>query len=222
MDTPSNVAFQFDFAVAPEGKATAALSLDEESISELDDGDLLIEGWAADFSGIDRQGENFAPGAFKRGIDTFLQNSGSLCFHHNRDQAIGRVLELEEVDGKGLYMKARVDKQEPTSPLWHVYNGVKKGSIRNLSCGGFFRRERTPQGLRITDMDFTELSVTPVSCHARTSFAVVAGKALTDGISEAAVEDGELRESDRQEISYLLEQLQTIFSTIAKRGSGSS
>lgn len=176
---PDTFAFQYGFALAPEGKAAEDTAvLDTDSVVELDDGDLLIEGWAANFEGLDRQNENFTDGAFKRGIKSFLANGGPLCFHHKFDHNIGRVLELEEVEGKGLRMRARVDKQEPTSPLHYIYNGIKKGSIRGLSVGGFFKRKLTEAGYRIADMDFTEISVTPVAVHPKTSFAVVAGKAL--------------------------------------------
>ncbi|HST43481.1 MAG TPA: HK97 family phage prohead protease, partial [Conexibacter sp.] len=79
--------------------------------TELDSGDLIIEGWAAVFDGVDRQGENFAEGAFQRGIRTFLDRQASLNWHHRHEIGIGKVLELREVEGKGLWMRARVDYQ---------------------------------------------------------------------------------------------------------------
>lgn len=216
--------FTFGFGVAPEGKAaTESVSVDADSITELDDGDLLIEGWAANFEGLDRENENFSEGAFQRGIKSFLDNQGSLCFHHKRDQAVGRVLDLREVEGKGLYMKARVDRQEPTSPLYHIYNGVKKGSIRGLSVGGFFKRKLTPQGWRIADMDFTEISVTPVPVHPATAFAVVAGKALSDIIDVPNIPDideGEIRADDLSSIIFSLDNLTRTLERINKRGEG--
>ena len=148
------------------------------SARELDTGDLIIEGWAADFSGIDREGENFIEGAFQRGIKAFLSRQASLNYHHRNEYGIGKVLELREVEGKGLWMRARVDYQPESSPLRWIYNGIKKGTYNALSVGGFFRRKLTAAGWRIADMDFTEISVTPVPVHPGTSFAVVAGKAL--------------------------------------------
>lgn len=173
------VAFTYGFAL--EGKAAT-----DTIVTELEDGDLLIEGWAADFTGDDREGENFAPGAFTKGIKSFLDGQAALCFHHQPDKGIGRVLELRE-EGKGLYMKARVDKQEPTSPLHYIYSAVKKGSYRGLSVGGFFRRKIIEGAQRIADMDFTEISVTPVPVHPGTGFDVIAGKAL-EGTEEPPVE----------------------------------
>jgi HK97 family phage prohead protease len=169
-------AFQYDFHLS--GKA-----LDAPIVTEEENGDLIIEGWAAVFEGIDREGENFAPGAFKRGIKSFLERQASLCFHHKTDHGVGKVLELDEVEGKGLWMKARVDHQPETSPLRYIYNAVKKGTYNGLSVGGFFHR----LGSKIADMDFTEISITPVPIHPGTKFSVVAGKAL-DSAEEKPVE----------------------------------
>jgi HK97 family phage prohead protease len=167
-----------------DGKALA-------SARELDTGDLIIEGFAADFSGVDRQGENFAPGAFRRGIDAFLRRQASLNWHHKHDHGIGKVLELREIEGKGLWMRARVDYQPESSPLHWIYNGIRKGTYNALSVGGFFARRLTAGGWRISGVDFTEISVTPVPVHPGTSFAVVAGKALDDmrGSSGASLDD---------------------------------
>ena len=145
--------------------------------TELESGDLLIQGYAAVWDGLDRQAENFAPGAFKRGIKAFLTGQSALCFHHKADHGIGRVLDLRE-DRKGLFLKARVDYQPESSPLRYIWQAVKRGTYQGLSVGGFFRRRLTPKGMRIVDVDFTEVSVTPVPVHPGTSLAVVAGKAL--------------------------------------------
>src|SRR3954467_3064333 len=100
-DQPELLAFQYDFEL--DAKALDA----EQVVTELDDGDLVIEGMAAVFDGIDRQNENFTEGAFKRGIDAFMSGaSRPLCFHHDRKAVLGKILELEEIEGKGLRMKA--------------------------------------------------------------------------------------------------------------------
>jgi HK97 family phage prohead protease len=179
------IAFQYGFGLAPEGKASVDIAtISPDTITELEDGDLLIEGWAANFDGIDRDGENFAPGAFQRGIENFLRGQAALCYHHKSDHGIGSVVDLKEVEGKGLYMKARVDHQPESSPLRYIYNGIKKGTYKGLSVGGFFKRAMTTLGQRIADVDMTEISVTPVPVHAGTGFNVVAGKALDVGTPE--------------------------------------
>lgn len=206
-------AFRYGFTVAPEGKAADTI------VTETDDGDLIIEGWAADFSGIDRQGENFTDGAFQKGIDEFLANSGSLCFHHKHDHGIGRVEELNEVEGKGLHMRARVTKQPESSPLYYIYNGIKQGDYKGLSVGGFFDRTITDDGLRINNVDFTEISVTPVPVNPRTTFQVLAGKALEDvKVPKAPKVEGEIREDDKYEIVEAISRLDSIFSRLAARG----
>lgn len=171
------LAFRYDFAI--EGKA-ADDGTRTETITEAENGDLIIEGYAAVFDGLDRENENFAEGAFQRGIKSFLTGAASLNYHHKHDHGIGKVLALEEHPGKGLWMRARVDYQPESSPFRYIYNGVKKGTYTALSVGGFFKRALTKLGKRIVDMDFTEISITPVPVHPGPSFAVVAGKALDD------------------------------------------
>lgn len=216
--TEDTFAFRYDFAVTPEGKAVEDAP---QQITELEDGDLIIEGWAADFDGVDRQGENFVEGAFQRGIKSFLSNGAPLNFHHKHDHGIGKVLDLKEVPGKGLWMKARVDHQPDSSPLRYIYNAVKKGTYSGLSVGGYFKRKLTEAGWRIADMDFTEISVTPVPVKPTTAFAVLAGKALEDvEIPAKPTVDGEIRAEDERAVTYLVEELNRIFERIGKRGEG--
>lgn len=205
-------AFQYSFGLAPEGKAAPEnFSIDADSVTELEDGDLLIEGWAANFEGIDRQGENFIDGAFQRGVKSFLEGQSALCFHHKNDHGIGKVLDLQEVPGKGLKMRARVDKQEPSSPLHYIYQGVKKGSYKGLSVGGYFKRKLTPEGWRISDMDFTEVSITPVAVHPGTTFNVVAGKALENAIDPVEAPEPDADAATLAALSASLDNLSAAF-----------
>jgi HK97 family phage prohead protease len=143
------------------------------NVYELSDGDLIIEGVAANWE-LDREHENFAPGAFQRGIKAFLEGSATLAFHHKHEKVLGRVLDLEEIP-TGLKMRARVDGAIRKHPeLGVIYEQIKSGSINSLSVGGFFKR----LGQKITDVDFTEISITPVAVGHRTNFAIVAGKSL--------------------------------------------
>lgn len=216
-------AFRFDFI--PEGKAVT----DGETaqvVTELEDGDLLLDGYAAVFEGTDRQGENFTDGAFKRGVKSFLDGQASLCYHHDRGLCLGKVLDLREEEGKGLRMKARVDgavRQHPV--LGTIYQQIKKGTLNALSVGGFFRRKLTEAGYRISDMDFTEISVTPVPIHPGTKFAVVAGKALTSDLKADHVKipefpEDEIRDEDFMWAQDALSSLDRIFEKLNKRGDG--
>lgn len=198
---------QFVFDFVPSAKA-----LDDgtpgQLVTEADNGDLIIEGYAAVFDGQDRQGENFMDGAFQRGIKSFLDGQAGLCYHHKHDKLLGKVLDLHEEEGKGLKMKARVDGAIKTHPeLGTYYNQIKNGSLNALSVGGFFRRTLTAAGRKIADMDFTEISVTPVPVHSGTRFAVVAGKALSD-MDDAPARD-ETSEIDAV-LDRILGQLQSL------------
>lgn len=213
------MAFQFDFGL--EGKSLDGANT--KTITELDNGDLIIEGMAAVFEGVDREGENFIPGAFEKGIEAFLNGQAALCYHHNFDKCLGKVLDLKEVEGKGLYMKARVDGAVKKHPeLGTIYEQIKAGSISGLSSGGFFERVRTPEGPRIGGVDFTDISVTPVAVHPGTKFAVVAGKALSniEVPAKPEVDDEDIRTEDEEVINFYVEGLKSVFDRIGKRGQG--
>lgn len=199
------VAFEFPFEL--EGKAVS----DSAEVEVLEDGDLIIDGFAAVFDGVDRQGENFMDGAFEAGIKSFLDGPASLCFHHKREKVLGKVLELQEVEGKGLKMRARIDGAIKDHPeLGTIYRQIKKGTLTGLSVGGYFKRKLTPNGKRIANMDFTEISITGVPVHAKPAFSVVAGKALDDHVDDpapAAEEDYSALEGPLQSLSELFDRL---------------
>jgi HK97 family phage prohead protease len=216
------VAFRYDFDLS--GKALEDGSA-APTVTEDANGDLIIEGYAAVFDGLDREGENFVEGAFTEGIKSFLGGQAALCFHHKHDHVIGKVLDLREEEGKGLFMRARVDAQEKTSPLRYIYDGIKKGSINGLSTGGFFKRALVKGKKMIAGVDFTEISTTGVPVHSGTNFAVVAGKALASDIPAVEVpedlKDKEIRDSDMQNLVWQIEEitntLQRVFDGVAAR-----
>jgi HK97 family phage prohead protease len=219
-DKPDFLAFRYDFTL--EGKALPDGDGREPTVLEEENGDLIIEGWAASFDGLDRQGENFVPGAFERGVKAFLDGQAALCFHHKHDMGIGTVLDLQPKP-EGLWMKARVDYQPEQSPLRHIYNAVKKGSYKGLSVGGFFKRGWIAGKRMIADMDFTEISITPVAVHPKTKFAVVAGKALSsdltspEGVGSLPVEEEEIRDEDFERLQFALNEIGATLDRIANR-----
>lgn len=190
-------------------------------VEVMEDGDLIIEGFASEFQGQDREGENFTDGAFQRGIKSFLEGPAALVFHHKTEKVLGKVLDLEEVAGRGLRMRARVDGAIKDHPeLGVIYHQIKKGTLTGLSVGGFFKRKLTQAGRKIIDTDMTEISVTGVPCHSKPAFSVVAGKALEVGEPNAtrdahAGNDG-TTEIDGQlgELSEALENLSDTFDKI--------
>lgn len=162
-----SAAFTFDFA------------LDADARVELDGKALRIEGYAAGFS-RDRENEAFERGVFDKGLEKYFARNPILCYHHHTDQALG-VVEEAKLDGKGLFVKARLDDPEPGTPLADVYNKVKSGTIKGFSVGGLFKRKMTPKGVRIHEADVAEISVTPVPMEPGSLFAL-AGKAF--GVDE--------------------------------------
>lgn len=159
--------FTFDFA------------LDADARVELEGKALRIEGYAAGFS-RDRENEAFERGVFDKGLEKYFARNPILCYHHHTDQALG-VVEEAKLDGKGLFVKARLDDPEPGTPLADVYNKVKSGTIKGFSVGGLFKRKMTPKGVRIHEADVAEISVTPVPMEPGSLFAL-AGKAF--GVDE--------------------------------------
>jgi HK97 family phage prohead protease len=144
---------------------------------ELANGDLLIEGWGANYD-LDREDEAFEEGAFTKGLKKFLAGSAPLCYHHDYKTVIGKVVDAYPVSGKGMWVKAIVDHQPEGSPWRHIYDGIRRGRISAFSCGGIFKRRHTKAGPRIFEVDLLEWSATPVSIGRGTDFSVVAGKAL--------------------------------------------
>jgi HK97 family phage prohead protease len=161
--------FTFDFA------------LDSNAVVELEGKSLRIEGYAAGFN-RDRENEAFERGVFDKGLEKYFQRNPILCYHHHTDQALG-VVEEAKLDGKGLFVKARLDDPEPGTPLADVYNKVKSGTIKGFSVGGIFKRKMTPHGPRIHSADVAEISVTPVPMEPGSLFAL-AGKAFGNDLEQ--------------------------------------
>jgi hypothetical protein len=113
-----------------DGKALSAV--------ELVEGDMLLEGFAVIFAGLDRTMENFSPGCLTRACRAFLEGSARLCFHHQTADVLGKVLEMSEVPGVGIGVKARVDGAIKTHPvLGTLYRQIKNGTLTGLSLGGY-------------------------------------------------------------------------------------
>lgn len=210
-DGTQSAPFRYDFIL----DAKADLQYTEE------DGDLFIQGYASDF-GLDRQGEAFEPGAFEQGLKAFMETNPILLYHHKYDQALGQVVD-SRLDGKGLWVKARVDKPAPGSWAEDVFNKIKKGTIRAFSVGGIFRRRMTEAGPRIFDCDLGEISVTPFPVNPRTTFAVAAGKAFENiEIPSKPEVEGDVRDEDEEMVAHAVGLLEHVFERIEKRREGES
>jgi len=159
---PAGKAVEFSWGFALQGKAF------EEG------NDLYIEGYASDFD-IDRDGEYIAPGALQKALDKYMTNP-VLCYHHKMSEAMGQVVEAR-VDGKGLWIKARVDQPEPGTEAANRFRQVAKGTLRGFSIGGFFKKAAERGRTLINEIDLVEISLTPTPVNPRTLGTVV-GKAL--------------------------------------------
>lgn len=176
MKTLVDVPFTFDLELKAVGT---------QVVEQLEDGDLLIEGWGATLD-VDREDEAFTDGAFTKGLKKFLSGGAPLCWHHKYDQVIGKVVHAERIPGRGVWVKAIVDKQPETSPLYPAYQAIKRGRANGLSVGGIFKRIMTELGPRINDVDIMEWSATATPVGSTATFSVVAGKALefkADGVT---------------------------------------
>jgi len=162
LETPAGKSFNWEFNL--EGKAVE------------EDGDLFIAGYASDFD-IDRDGEYIAPGALQKALDAYMENP-VLCYHHKMSEAMGQVVEAR-VDGKGLWIKARVDQPEPGTEAANRFRQVAKGTLRGFSIGGFFKKAVERGRTMIREIDLVEISLTPTPVNPRTLGTVV-GKALHD------------------------------------------
>jgi HK97 family phage prohead protease len=184
---------------------------------ELANGDLLIEGWGANYD-IDREDEAFEEGAFQKGLKKFLSGNAPLCYHHDYKTVIGKVVDAYPVPGRGMWVKAIVHNQKESSPWHHIYDGIKRGVINQFSCGGIFKRRHTKAGPRIFEVDLLEWSATPIPVGHGTTFSVVAGKALDAPVEgkaeltaeeesvEAAVAERELEREDLPQTPAIVEE----------------
>jgi HK97 family phage prohead protease len=149
-----------------------------KAVTENEDGDLVIEGLASDFS-LDRQDEAFIPGAFEKGIKDFLAGQRPLLYHHKHDLQLGQVEHVEPRDD-GLYFKAVVPQPPESSPLRHQYELIRRGMMKAVSVAGLFKRRPGADGRpRIYEVDLAEISVTPFPVNPRALFTV-AQKAFSD------------------------------------------
>lgn len=158
----------------------------EKALSTNEDGDLLIEGIAADYS-VDRQGEAFMPGCFEKAIGAFLARGGPLMYHHKHDQQLGQVTALESRDD-GLFIKGTIPKPSEGSPLFDVYNKIKRGMMKGVSVFGTCERKMTPDGMRIVETDLQEISITPMPIGASTLIGV-AQKAFPESFETLTEDD---------------------------------
>lgn len=148
-------------------------------------GDLVIEGYAADFE-TDRQGEAFLPGAFDEACKAATAGSIPLLDEHDNTRQLGAIEKLEVHEGKGLWTRAVIP--EPVAE-WakESVSKIKRGMKKGLSVRGLSRARMTAEGPRISSIDLAEISVTPVPVQPGALFSVATKSlAFADNPDKAA------------------------------------
>ena len=196
-----------------ESTRTATIETDRildlsKAVTELEDGDLLIEGYAADWL-PDHVGDTIEPGAFAKSIKTFLTGNPALLYHHNSSMQLGKVVELEE-RSDGLWMKALVAKPEPNTEAADIFGKIKRGIIKGLSVRGKASETRTPAGPRVTEVDLLEISLTPLPVNPRTLATVVSKAFPAEERELTDDEEAELRAHMDREIQKVADRLDEV------------
>lgn len=101
-------------------------------IKAIDDSkNLIVEGYAATFGVQDSSGDIIEKGAF---LNTIVGASGKrirLCYQHDLDDVVGKIIELKE-DNIGLYFKAKISNTALGKDLRVL---IEDEAITELSIG---------------------------------------------------------------------------------------
>lgn len=135
-------------------------------VKSMDDGGLLVEGYASTFDDIDRQGDTIDHKAFDASIERYMQNPILLAFH-DQQKPIGHVQEAT-IDQKGLYAKAVVSNKADQA----IREQIKAGFLRHFSIGGYFYRTQKDGHTHIKSVDLKEISIVAVPANPYASFNV--------------------------------------------------
>lgn len=163
---------------------TDATPMGQKALVSEHDGDLYIEGWAADIA-LDDQDEHFTAKALTDAAADFMASGNTpLLFHHKTDMQLGEVTLLEprrrDNGNLGLWMKARVERPAASHPiLSDAYQKIARGTLRGLSVGGRFFGKPSAQGTVLERAKFREISVAPLPVNS-TTLASLAAKAFQE------------------------------------------
>lgn len=153
---------------------TLDFAFDKKAVGS--DGSIIIEGIAATLQ-PDREGDVIERGAMERAIPAYMRNP-LLIWYHRFEDVLGQV-EKAEVTSQGLFVRARVEKPAETSPLFAVYEKIRRGVIRAFSIGARFKKKLGPGGVTIiTDIDWAETSVAPIGIQPGALFTVTGQKSF--------------------------------------------
>lgn len=119
------------------------------------DGSVYIEGWA-NKAVVDRGNDLIGKDAWDLGN---YQKSGIILFNHNKDQPIGKAVQVEANDG-GLYVKAQISASKDPF-VSYIRDMVQEGILNAFSVGFDAKDEaRNADGVnQITKAELYEISV---------------------------------------------------------------
>lgn len=139
-------------------------TLKRKNFTAIQSGDGTVEGYASTFGNIDHAGEIVEPGAFKKTLQS--GKTIPLLWQHDTTVPIG-VVEVLEVDKKGLWFRARFDD---TTAGQDARKSMLNGSTNSFSIG--YRvinwKNDEVQGrpvVRLTEIALMEISVVTFPCN---------------------------------------------------------
>jgi len=97
---------------------------------EVEQDDFFVEGFAAT-SDLDSQGDIITHQALKKAAKALLKVYTTALFNHDMDRPIGKIVEAEAVEGKGLRVKIQLSKSETD-----IRRKVEEGIISKFSIRG--------------------------------------------------------------------------------------
>lgn len=133
-----------------------AFSYELKAIHE--EGNLYIEGYAAVFGNIDSYRDIIQKGAFLNTISGKNGKRIKLCYQHDFDKVIGKIVELKE-DDKGLFFKAKVSN---TALGKDVSILISDEALDEVSIGyrtKSYIYDEANEIRTITDLDLYEISL---------------------------------------------------------------
>jgi hypothetical protein len=185
------------------------VTLPTEKSVTTDAGDVIIEGYAADFE-VDRQGEAFLPGAFDQALEKATRAEIPLLFEHDNKRQLGVIEELRVDPERGLWARARIAKAQAGTWAEDVVDKVKRGMMKGLSVRGMSKVTITSDGPRIGTIDLAEISVTPVPVQPGALFAVAQKSFAAAEEDIAAGEIEHVEDPTEKALAYFEEKMNTL------------
>lgn len=171
-------------------------------IKEITDEFVHIEGFAATFGNIDREGDIIAKGAF---TNTLTKRKPKLLNQHRMDQLVGVIDMIAEVE-EGLFIKGRMPKAN--SMVMDMLPLLKMGALGDFSIGfNVVDSDTAHDGTRtLKELDLWEVSLVTIPANEKAKVTSVKKMDIKD--SDEKIIDAEAAESinTRTEFEQMLKK----------------